>query len=288
MTSRVYESFEVAAQGVVKVRAEYTDYSAQSFMSAAQERLGLPISRGPLDAGYALIGAQQSMQLAGNVSAAGMLTGRGGRVDISSPLDIVLGGPDTPAQAGKLVLNTSLLSGWNAESLLIGGERSLGAGDVTITTRTNNLTLDNAGSIFSGTDIMLVAKETLTLAAGASIAQTGTQSAADTFVVSGNGTLVRVSGVAGAQTARTGVTVSALPHLIVGAGASVLGASITLDSTSTTTLNPGAVLGGNAVNRTAGVSASCWKNPARCSPTRGWCSAALSWTTCKTRRPCLC
>jgi hypothetical protein len=145
------------------------------------------------------------MQLGGLVNASGSGTARGGRVDVSSPLDIVIGAPGAALQPGKLVLNASLLSAWNAESLLIGGERdSLG----NITVRTTNLTLDNAGTPLSGRDMMLAATQTLTFAAGSSLLQTGTQSSADAFVVSGNGALVRVSGVTGARTSRIGVTSS--------------------------------------------------------------------------------
>ncbi|MBK8092095.1 MAG: hypothetical protein IPK32_08955 [Verrucomicrobiaceae bacterium] len=151
---QVYSLFEIAPQNVIRVRSEYADYSAQTHIRSEQQRLSLPITRGPLDAGYTLLSAQQSMQLAGAVSAAGAAGGRGGRVDISSPLDILITTPGAPAQSGKLVLDAALLSAWNAESLLIGGERD-STGRVTV--RTTNLTLDNAGTPLTGADIVLAA-----------------------------------------------------------------------------------------------------------------------------------
>ncbi len=260
VTGAIYQPFEITPQSVVKLRSEYTDYSAQYFISAAQAGLSLPVSRAPLDAGYALIGATQNMQLAGNLTAAGMLTGRGGRVDISSPLEIVIAAPGAPAQANKLVLNSVLLSGWNAESLLIGGERTFGTNSTTVAVRTNQLTL-NAGVSLSGTEIILVANQTVTLAAGAVIAQTGTQTAADKLVVNGNGALVRVSGVATALISRTGVTTSALPQLTVGAGVQISGASITLDSSNATSLNDTASLTGTAINLNSGRISLLLTNP---------------------------
>ena len=256
----LYQQFEIAPQSVVKVRAEYTDYSATTFIPAAQQNLNLPVSRTALDAGYALIGATQDMQLAGNVTAAGLLTGRGGRVDISSPLDIILAAPGAPAQSGKLVLNATLLSGWNAESLLIGGDRTFSSSATTINVRTNQLTL-NAGVSLSGTEIILAANQTVTLAAGAVITQTGTQSAADALTVNGNGSLVRVSGVAAAQTSRTGVTTSALPQLNVAAGVHISGASITLDSSNTTSLDNSTSLTGTAINLNSGRISLLLTNP---------------------------
>ena len=247
-----YQQFEVAPLSVVKVRADYTDYTASVFIPTAQQQLSLPVSLTSNDAGYALIDALQTMQLSGGLSASGFQSGRGGRVDVSSPLDIVLAAPGAAAQPGKLLLNTTLLSAWNAESLLIGGVRTFSSGSTSVTARTSNLTLDNAGAALTGSEIILVASGTLTLAANSVLTQTSAQSTADTLVVSGNGTLVRVSGVAGAQMSRTGVTSSAVPQLNIGAGVQISGTSVTLDSTNATSLDATAVFTGSAINLNSG------------------------------------
>ena len=265
-SAQIYQSFEIAPQRVVKLRAEYTDASAQSFISAAQQRLSLPVTQGPLDAGYALLGAQQSMQLAGLVSAAGATNARGGRVDVSSPLDIVIAAPGAPAQPGKLVLNAALLSAWNAESLLVGGERS-STGSITV--RTTNLTLDNAGSPMRGTDVLLAATQNLTLAAGSSLLQTGSQSSADAFVLGGNGAFVRVSSVTGAQTSRSGVTASALPSLNIGANAMIAGSTVTLDSTNATSLDLTTQLTASAIQLNSGRISIQLTNPGALQPNAG-------------------
>jgi filamentous hemagglutinin len=206
VTGRIYSQFEVASLNVVKARADYVDYTAQTFIPAAQQRLSLPASFTSSDAGYALLSALQTMQLNGGLAAAGFQTARGGRVDVSSPLDIVLAAPGAPAQPGKLLLNTTLLSGWNAESLLIGGVRSFTPGSATVAVRTTNLTVDNAGAPLTGREIILAATGSVALEANAVISQTSPQSVADNLVVTGNGALVRVSGMAAAQTSRTDVT----------------------------------------------------------------------------------
>jgi filamentous hemagglutinin len=248
VSGTVYKQFEVAPSGVVRARSQYSDYMADSFIPAAQQGLSQAVTRTSLDAGYALFSAVQNMQLAGDVSAAGYLTGRGGRVDISSPLEIVINSSGTP-QSNKLVLKSSLLAGWNAESLLIGGQRVFGTASTAVAVRTNNLTLDAA---LTGKEIILAANQALTLTSHSSITQQGTQTAADTFVVTGNGALVRVSGTASALTSRTSVTTSSIPSLTVAAGVPISGTSITLDSTNATSLANSAVLTGQAINLNSG------------------------------------
>lgn len=269
VTGRIYSQFEVASLSVVKARADYVDYTAQAFIPAAQQRLSLPASFTSSDAGYALLSALQTMQLNGGLAAAGFQTARGGRVDVSSPLDIVLAAPGAPAPPGKLLLNTTLLSDWNAESLLIGGVRSFTPGSATVAVRTTNLTVDNAGAPLTGREIILAATGSVALAANAVISQTSPQSVADNLVVTGNGALVRVSGVAAAQTSRTDVTISALPQLSIGADAQLSGASLTLDSTNATTLDPTAILIGQALNLNSGRVSLQLDNPGALQPNAG-------------------
>jgi len=269
VTGTIYQQFEVSSLSVVKANADYTDYKANVFIPAAQQRLNLTVTPDTYDAGYALLSALQTMELNGGLAAEGYQTGRGGRVDISSPLDIVLAAPGAAAQPGKLLLNTTLLSGWNAESLLIGGVRTAGTGVTNVTVRTGNLTLDNAGAPLTGKEIILVANQTVNLAANAKITQSGTQRAADALVVNGNGALVRVSGVATAQTSRTGVTNSGIPALNVAAGVQISGPSITLDSTNATSLDNSTILNGQSINLNSGRVSLLLDTPGSLQPGSG-------------------
>lgn len=269
VTSAIYQQFEIAPQQVIRARSEFTDFAASSFIPAAQQRLSLPVTRVSLDAGRAVLSAVTNMQLFGNLTAGGALTGRGGLVDVSSPLEIILAAPGAALQPGKLVLNTTLLSSWEAESLLIGGERSLASGITTVNVRTGKLTLDNAGAPLRGKDVILAATGVINLAPGAVIRQSGMPASVDALVTNGNGALVRVSGLASAAFSRTGVTASVLPALNVGAGVLLNGAGLTLDSTNATTLDPAAILQGQTINLSSGQISVQLTHPGTLQPTSG-------------------
>ncbi|MCX6840445.1 MAG: filamentous hemagglutinin family protein [Verrucomicrobia bacterium] len=269
VTGAIYQQFEIAPQQVIRARSEFTDFAASSFIPVAQQRLSLPLTRVPLDAGRAVLSAVSNMQLLGNLTAGGALTGRGGLVDVSSPLEIILAAPGAALQPGKLVLNTTLLSSWEAESLLIGGERSLASGITSVNVRTGKLTLDNAGAPLRGKDVILAATGVMNLAPGAVIRQSGVPASVDALVTNGNGALVRVSGLASAAFSRTAVTASVLPALNVGAGVLLDGAGLTLDSTNATTLDPTAILQGQTINLSSGQISVQLTHPGTLQPTTG-------------------
>jgi hypothetical protein len=198
----LYGSFEIASGDVVRARAEYRDYSANQFFTAAAASRDLATPRLPNHAGHLILSAREAMQLKGSVLAQAPTGARGGLVDVSSPVDIVIGGSNTVAPPGALLLNAADLSNFGAESLLVGGIRRLGAGSATVTVNTGNLTVDNAGTPLRGPDLILVAKTSLTVADGARIEQTGTLAGpadtlfigSDTAGINGDGLLVRASG----------------------------------------------------------------------------------------------
>ncbi len=99
----LYGSFEIASGDVVRARAEYVDYSANQFFTAAAASRDLTAPRLPIDAGHLIFSAKEAMELKGSVLAQAPAGARGGLVDISSPVDIVIGGNSTVAPAGTLV-----------------------------------------------------------------------------------------------------------------------------------------------------------------------------------------
>lgn len=247
--------FEVASSSVVGARAEYTDYSANSFFGAANSHWRLP-----KDSGSLVLEATESLTLRGRVAASSVAGGRGGLVDISSPVDILIASSNAAAQAGKLLLDATTLSTFGAESLLIGGIRETGATGVTVTVNTNHLSVDNAGSPLSGAEIILVANQTLSLDEDAQIERSGSLAqGAETLYLgntsvagSGNGLLVRVSGDASAAISRSGILSSSSPLLTVAAGVRLSGESLILDSSSGISLDPNAALVGSAVSLGSG------------------------------------
>lgn len=247
-------AFEVAPQSVVRARAQYDDSLANSFLSAGAADHDAVAPRLPVDSGQLVLAATRAMAIQGAVTAQAPTGGRGGLVDISSPVDIFIAGPGASAPAGALVLNAAELNSFGAESLLIGGARTSTAQGTAVAVKTDNITVSNAGVPLAGAEIVLAANKSLTLAPGAAVDQTTALAGADELLLgepatagSGDGVLLRVSGDATAKISRRGVSAAVAPTLTIGAGARVSGTGVILDSTHTTTLSPGASISGTAL-----------------------------------------
>lgn len=230
-------SFEVVGQSVISNRSEYTLLRASSFLAGTASRL-------PQDSGYLLFQATQSMSLLGSVASTPLAaSGRGAEIDIAAPLNFSITNATAASIPGTISLNSAALSAFNAESLLIGGRRSGSSGAMTITVLATNITVDNAGSFLSAKDLTLAASGVITLAANAQVKSTGTlPNDAETFSVSGNGSMIRVAQSAKAVVQRTGATNATGPAINVGAGAQIQGDRVILDTTSTATLDPASAI----------------------------------------------
>ncbi|MEI6654352.1 MAG: filamentous hemagglutinin family protein, partial [Verrucomicrobiota bacterium] len=239
--------FEVAAASVVKSRVTYTLFSADAFMGKAGSGQRLPG-----DAGAAVFQGNSALHLAGSLLT--QAAGRGAAVDISSNADIYLNGGTGAAGGGaQVALQTSVLDAWGAASLLIGGVRSQGADATTIDVRTSGLTLNNPGDVLSGPEIVLASRGKLTLTDGSALASLGELAEpAAAILVSGDGTLVRVSSDAGASVTRSGLTGSSLPVMTLGKATRIAGDSVILDSSYGTSLSPEAALDARALTLGSG------------------------------------
>jgi len=246
--------FEVASSSVVRARAEYNDYFANTTLSQSAGA-----SRLPADSGQLILAATQAMNIQGSLMAKAVSGGRGGLVDISSPVDIYIEADGGRGPQGSLTLNAAELSAFGADSLLIGGIRQIGTSGVNVTVTTNNLRVDNTGSPLSGQDIILTANTSLSLADGSVVESSGASTSVGNLIFgtldsngnsilgSGNGVVVRVSSNSSAGIIRVGVDSSTAPTLNVGADVRIAGASVTLDSTHLITLDPTASLSGNSM-----------------------------------------
>lgn len=251
----LFTSFNIAAQSVIRARAQYDNSSGNGFLGQSALTSGSAAPRLPIDSGQLVLAATLGMAIQGSVSAQAPAGGLGGLVDISSPVDILIGTRATAAQAGVLTLDSSELSAFGAESLLIGGVRQTTSAGTAVAVKTPNLTVANAGEALTGPDIILAASKSLKLAAGADVEQSGALSApADTLLFgdstkpgSGDGALLRVSANATAPIVRSGVDSSAIPALAIGAGSRLVGSNLTLDSTRTMTLDSSAFLSGKTI-----------------------------------------
>ena len=207
--SPVYDSWQVSPAKVTRALAEYDDSYANSFFVQSAATANLAAPRIPLDAGHLVFDANESLSLKGNVAstpaknADGTAAGHGGIVDINSPLDVLITGPNTVVSTDdakdKLVLDSAQLDAFGAESLLIGGLRRQTTTGTTVDVSANTIEVDNgplmdshgnvvkAGTSLSGSDLILVANQSLAVDAGAMVTQQGTlSSAADAITINGH------------------------------------------------------------------------------------------------------
>ncbi len=199
LNQSLYGSFEVASQSVVMKRAEYQQYSANSFFTDLATANDATAPRLPMDAGQLSLLAGTALNLQGTVLAKAAGSGRGGLIDISSSADIEIGSQTVISglmKAGTsdlVLLDAAELSSFGAESLLIGGVRSAGVDAATVTVKTNNVTVDNAGEALTGPDVILVANENLALKKNAEIGRSNEiQTSSDPLNVVGSVVLSKV------------------------------------------------------------------------------------------------
>jgi len=246
--------FEIASPEVFAARAEYEVFSLTDFLSEAARRLNLTeTQRLPVDSGSLLLSGNTAMSLAGSVLSRPLSrAGRGAIIDIASFADIALVG-SAQSNPGTVVLNTGVLSGFGAESLLIGGVRRKSADGFNVEVRSQNILVDNAGTPLQSPDIALFALRNLTLAPNSIILAAGDSiGAVSNFLVNGDGVALRASLSPEARILRSGVTSSPNPLLTVGSLARVSGSSVTLDSSYGFDLAVGALVTSDALTYGAG------------------------------------
>ncbi len=241
--------YELASGSVLIKKAEYTKFSANAFFKA------LSGYRLPGDAGQLVLTASGKMDLHGSVSSLGQSGFRGGLIDINSPVEILIGTTASTPAANVLLLDSALLSGFNAESLLIGGRRVTDASGSWIDVGSPKVTVDNQGSAWSGQELIVVAKSELNIAAGAEINSNGVKKATDeTLVVgnssvvgSGDGALVALSNQSQLRVERRGLSSATSARLTVGSAVSLAAESLVLDSSAVNALSASADLQSNSL-----------------------------------------
>ena len=254
----LYQRFEVAPAATFLARAEYTGSFANAFLREGAKRQGTTIPRVPGDSGHLILQATQSMSLAGNVRAGAGILFRDGLVDIASTGRIIIN--NGASVSGALSLNAAHLSGFGAESLLIGGFRTFGPDGTNVAVRSSELTVDAVS--LRAPEILLAASQNLTVTEGASLEQSGSirgNQGADTLLLgntavagSGDGLLLRVSSDPSARILRSGRSSSKAPILQIEAGARISGAGLTLDSTAAASLDPEAKIESTALSLSSG------------------------------------
>jgi filamentous hemagglutinin family protein len=252
--------FEIAASSVIQKRATYDTPSASVFFRDNAAQRGVTIPRLAADAGQLIFTATEYMALDGNILAQAAGSGLGGRVDIDSPVDIRIAGSGAIPVEGELLLDAGKLSAFSGASLLIGGVRKTTSEGTQVIVGANSLTVDNAGAALGGAELILVAKETLSIDSGAKIEQHGTiGGASDSLVIgdslsgSGDGVLLRVSSDSSATVKRLSVKSESSALLTIAADTTIQGgAGLIFDSTGSTLIDSAAIFGAESITLNSG------------------------------------
>ncbi|KAG9596919.1 hypothetical protein KCV01_g9323, partial [Aureobasidium melanogenum] len=253
--------------------SEYTTTKASTFFSAKAASNGQVTPRLGADAGRLVIAASSALNLGATLNASAGKGGRGSQVDIAGEAIQVLGGGETAAD-GYLHVSADELSALGAGSLLIGGKRESTADGDRVDVLADNVLLSNdASHPLQGSEVILVANGNggVTLADGSVLRATanndaasapllmGSQATGSTPAVSGDGALIRVSGLDASPVVRANITGLDGPagspggNLVIGAGATIASTkSISMDATGGTSLASDASLSARAIDVTAG------------------------------------
>lgn len=221
--------------------ADYLLTSGNTLLTKNALRDGKDIPRLTKDAGQLVLAAGNSLNLEGTINTNASAGGKGALVDISSN-DIRVVSSVDPQLTGVLQIAANQLNNISADSILLGGSRSVTGNKQTITTTASNVSFTNDNNHAVQSDEFIVAsKDTITVNQGAVI-RTGVRAdktGKTTLVTSGDGAVLALSSKNDFDFSRTDV--SATPtagNLTVADGASVHSArSLVLDATSSADLS---------------------------------------------------
>jgi filamentous hemagglutinin family protein len=226
-----WSGFEVLSRAQVLDRSEMTLARAAQFFPAGDR---------PADAGLLSIKTGGGLNLDAIYSLAAADGGQGAAVDISAPKLAITSGaginPPSGIDPTATRLDVDKLNALGADSLFLGGTRSISGDSVTLDVDAEFVTLANdAGHALRGGEIILAALDTLSLKAGSVIEASGTAGNVDTYAnayaTAGNGALLRAA-AGTASFVRSGSPDGSQGKLIADAGSSVRASdSITLDAT---------------------------------------------------------
>ena len=230
--------YEIATPEVIASRASYTVYHASTFMKEAAARLNQDnVQELPIDSGYLAVSANSALRMSSQILTTPFSSGRGSAIDIASFADINITGGSSLGGTTGVSLNSEILSNWGASSILIGGLRQSSSSVSQVEVRSNSIKVSNPGEPLSVPEIILVSKESLSLADGSSILSSGLSQNSLPISLTGDGVALAVSSNPLFTSSRSGLTGSKSPNLFLGAGSTVSGATVLLDSTYATSFD---------------------------------------------------
>ncbi|TAN50261.1 MAG: filamentous hemagglutinin N-terminal domain-containing protein [Methylococcaceae bacterium] len=209
-----WSGFAVAPGSLAGTYSEYQESYANQFFAdkAARDEVAAPLL--PQDAGRLVLQAAKSLVLDGSVQAAAAGDGIGGRLDVDATrLLVVPANSLTPTLsrgereqtvAGTVTLVAEDLMQMNLSSLVLGGVRSEKDGETRVRTTAKTVTVA-AGTVLQKADILLTAKDSLSIGADAVLSGSAEDASAPqttSFLLDGNNALLHLSN--GAPAALTG------------------------------------------------------------------------------------
>lgn len=232
-----WSGFAVEAGTVARTRSEYDETTASEFFGAKGAGL-------PQDAGNLALLAQGRLTLAADISATAAAGGLGGMLDIGANKLNVVQDLSAAVPSDGVALLAEQLNRLNVDSLLLGGRRQRNDDGTQLTVAADSVAIGD-GVALHGREILLAARDRVTVGANASLAASGQLSRTDTeFSVtnadgSGAGALLRVSAGAQSQIERSGGGVDNATGLLeVKTGAVLISAgSILLDGSRDVAFN---------------------------------------------------
>jgi len=243
-----WSGFAIENGSVALKRSEYVKKTSAQFFTADKA-----LHAAVRDAGSVAILASSSLNLDGKLVATHAADARGSHVDITAEkLLITSDGTAADAADGEVVLSANDISGFGAESVLLGGERHRVVADADDKTDTSSQTAIDVksssvrvadGAELKGSEFVLAATDTVNVQQNAHvIAQAETQrNTTEQYVIEGDGALLQVSGIQNALVTRNNETGTA-GNLVLGSGSQLLASqSVVLDASNNVQIEGAAI-----------------------------------------------
>jgi filamentous hemagglutinin family protein len=236
-----WQGFTIERGDVARTRSQYVEATGDAYFADKG------VDRA-IDAGRVVIDADTALQLNG-VIASQSQQGRGAQLDIvADAIEIV---ESAVAGSGVIQLAAGALNALGVDSLLLGGRRTRNGDDTAIAVNADSVVIRD-GAALSVPDLIVAARDTVQLEAGAQIAGTGaSQVNTERFLIAGDGAFLRASTGAQADVVRTGFT-GAAGDLVLADGSSISGvSSLLLDATHDVVVDGTLALADGSLNLTA-------------------------------------
>lgn len=246
-----WQGIEVLSRAQVRDRSDFTLTKASDFFAGTA---GRPEDAGLLSISTTGTGAT-ALALNATYRMAAASGGQAAAVDIAANQLAITGPNATGVDANAVQVTVEQLRSLGAASLLLGGTRARSGSTTALTAVASTVTLANdESSALGAPEVMLMAKDQITLAPGSVIDAQGATAPAAAYTTTGNGAFVRAA-TSEASFVRSGSsgTSATAGRIVATAGASTPAAliraadSINLDATQTNTFEGRTVFEKNGV-----------------------------------------